>query len=112
MCYDFHRYIIKTCANRKLFMTWQNQHNTGNIAWVPSHSIQPLRKKGSHCDCNIALGMKFCAVLRGVCINIELCSLYIANAEYLPHFESQYLVHLQILIKIVQETLSFHTYMV
>ena len=26
---------------------------------------------------------------------------------YLPHFESQYLVHLQILIKIVQETLSF-----
>ena len=31
---------------------------------------------------------------------------------YLPHFESQYLVHLQILIKIAQETLSFHTYMV
>ena len=31
---------------------------------------------------------------------------------YLPHFEGQYLVHLQILIKIAQETLSFHTYMV
>ena len=29
---------------------------------------------------------------------------------YLPHFESQYLVHLQILIKIAQETSSFHTY--
>ena len=29
---------------------------------------------------------------------------------YLPHYESQYLVHLQILIKIAQETSSFHTY--
>ena len=27
---------------------------------------------------------------------------------YLPHFESQYLVHLQILINIAQETLSCH----
>ena len=29
---------------------------------------------------------------------------------YLPHYESQYLVHLQILIKLAQETSSFHTY--
>ena len=28
----------------------------------------------------------------------------------LPHYESQYSVHLQILIKIAQETSSFHTY--
>ena len=41
------------------------------------------KKQVSHCVCNIALGKIFCAVLRGVCVNIELCFLYIANAKYL-----------------------------
>ena len=42
-------------------------------------------------------------------LNIFVRSIYILTL-YLPHFESKYLVHLQILIKIAQKTSSFHSY--
>ena len=46
-----------------------------------------------------------------VCILLHLLGLHDFRLTlYLPHFESQYLVHLQIIIKIAQETSSFHTY--
>ena len=57
---------------------WQHRMRT-----QPFYSGTQKKKKVYHCDCNIALGMIFCAVLRGVCVNIEHCFLYKANANYL-----------------------------
>ena len=63
--------------------------------------------------CFLMSGVKILHFLKDWWKSIPIHQNYtMALTLYLPHFESQYLVHLQILIKIVQETLFFHTYMV